>query len=158
MAVDRTFRSLALLTTASTSRVLNLPAISKNHGDSKEFRESVFSWRGFIHYKWHLVDFWRDLVKALQQLKTIVPLRSMDHEQRACITSAKQTILFREFLLRAPALFLEIGEKMGALSPVTSFWKYPFRAGAPRTVDCDELTAIFLDFSKGFTVENTLAA
>jgi len=34
VAVDRTFRSLALLTTASTSRVLNLLAISKNHGDN----------------------------------------------------------------------------------------------------------------------------
>ena len=65
---------------------------------------------------------------------------------------------FREFLLGAPALFLEIGEKMGALSHVTSFWKYRFPAGAPRTVDCDELTAIFQDFSKGFTAETNLAA
>jgi len=155
-----------------------------------EFREGVFSWRGFIYYKWSLVDFWPDLVKALQQLKTITPMRSMDHDQRSYITSAKQTILtgakkgsddikniikvydnaydtliaerdprkFREFLLGAPALFLEIGEKMGALSHVTSFWKYRFPAGAPRTVDCDELTAIFQDFSKGFTAETNLAA
>ena len=42
---------------------------------------------------------------------------------------------FREFLLGAPALFLEIGEKMGAMSHVTSFWQYRFPAGAPRTVD-----------------------
>jgi hypothetical protein len=155
-----------------------------------EFREGVFSWRGFIYYKWSLVDFWPDLVKALRQLKTIVPLRSMDAEQRANITAAKQAILagakkgsndikkiikiydtaydsliaerdprrFREFLLGAPALFLEIGEKMGALSHITSFWKYRFPEGAPRTVDCEELTTIFQDFSKGFTIENSLAA
>ena len=155
-----------------------------------EFREGVFSWRGFIYYKWSLVDFWPDLVKALQQLKTIVPLRSMDAEQRAYITSARQTIIagakkgsddikniikvydnaydsliaerdarkFREFLLGAPGLFLEIGEKMGALSHITSFWKYRFPAGAPRTVDCEELTAIFQDFSKGFSMEKSLAA
>lgn len=154
------------------------------------FREGVFSWRGFIYYKWSLVDFWPDLVKALQQLKTITPLRTMDHDQRAYITAAKTVILngarknsddiktiikvydtayntliaerdprkFREFLLGAPALFLEIGEKMGALSHITSFWKYRFPEGAPRTVDCDELTAIFQDFSKGFSLENRLAA
>ena len=156
-----------------------------------EFREGVFSWRGFIYYKWSLVAFWPDLVKALQQLKTItVPLRSMDSEQRAYITQAKQTILtgakkgsddikniikvydtaydtliserdarrFREFLLGAPGLFVEIGEKMGSLSHITSFWKYRFPAGAPRTVDCEELTAIFQDFSKGFSMEKSLAA
>ncbi|HEX4269764.1 MAG TPA: hypothetical protein VHZ32_00185 [Rhizomicrobium sp.] len=155
-----------------------------------EFREGVFSWRGFIYYKWSLVDFWPDLVRALSQLKTIVPLRTMDIEQRAYITQAKQTILtgakkgsndikniirvydnaydtliaerdprkFREFLLGAPALFLEIGEKMGALSHITSFWKYRFPEGAPRSVDCEELTAIFQDFSKGFSLETRLAA
>jgi hypothetical protein len=155
-----------------------------------EFREGVFSWRGFIYYKWSLVDFWPDLVRALQQLKVVTPLRSLDHDQRAYITQAKQIILtgakknsddiktiikvydtaydtliaerdprkFRDFLLSAPAMFLEIGEKMGALSHITSFWKYRFPAGAPKSVDCEELTAIFQDFSKGFSLENRLAA
>jgi len=155
-----------------------------------EFREGVFSWRGFIYYKWSLVDFWPDLLKALNQLKTITPLRSMDAGQRAYITSARQTILtgakkgcddirniikvydtaydtliterdprkFREFLLGAPALFLEVGEKMGTLSHMTSFWKYRFPEGAPRTVDCEELTVMFQEFSNGFSVKSSLAA
>jgi hypothetical protein len=155
-----------------------------------EFREGVFSWRGFIYYKWSLMDFWPDLLKALHQLKTIAPLRSMDAGQRAYITNAKQTILagarkgsddirniikvydtaydtliterdprkFREFLLGAPALFVEIGEKMGTLSHMTSFWKYRFPDGAPRTVDCEELNIIFQEFSKGFSVKSSLAA
>jgi hypothetical protein len=156
----------------------------------EDFLEGVFSWRGFIYYKWSLVDFWPDLVKALRQLKTIVPLRSKNAEQRGHIASAKRAILggarkagndirnvisiydtayesliaeqdprkFREFLLGGPALFPEIGAKMGALSLVTSFWKYRFPEGAPRHVDCDELTAIFQDFSRGFMAENSLAA
>lgn len=155
-----------------------------------EFREGVFSWRGFIYYKWSLVDFWPDLVKALRQLKAIVPLHTLDNDERAYITQAKLAILsgakknsddikniirvydtaydsliadrdprkFREFLLGAPAMFLEIGEKMGALSHITSFWKYRFPHGAPKSVDCDELTAIFQDFSKGFPLDNRLAA
>jgi hypothetical protein len=156
----------------------------------EEFLEGVFSWRGFIYYKWSLVEFWPDLVKALRQLKTIVPLRSMNAEQRGTIASAKRSILggarkarddirtvigiydsafesliaerdprkFREFLLGGPALFPEIGAKMGALSLVTSFWKYRFPEGAPRRVDCDELSAIFQDFSRGFAAQDRLAA
>jgi len=156
----------------------------------EEFREGVFSWRGFIYYKWSMVDFWPDLLKVLQQLKTIVPLRSMDAEQRAYIAGVRESILagaskgsadirnvikiydtaydtliaghdprkFREFLLGAPALFPQIGEKIGALSHITSFWKYRFPDGAPRTVDCDELSAIFGDFSRSFTAEKSLAA
>ena len=43
--------------------------------------------------------------------------------------------LFREFLLGAPKLFLDIGEKMGAMSHITSFWQYRFPAGAPEGVE-----------------------
>src|SRR6201996_7965355 len=41
MSVDRTFRSLASLSTASTSRVLNLLAITRSHGDNKEFTQNA---------------------------------------------------------------------------------------------------------------------
>jgi hypothetical protein len=61
---------------------------------------------------------------------------------------------FRAFLLQAPGLFLEIGERIGALSHLTSFWKYRFPRGAPRTVGADELVAIFEDFAKGLAVRS----
>jgi hypothetical protein len=60
---------------------------------------------------------------------------------------------FREFLLSAPALFLEIGERMGTISHITSFWKYRFPKGATQLVDAEELIAIFQDFSKSFAAE-----
>jgi hypothetical protein len=47
---------------------------------------------------------------------------------------------------------------MGALSHVTSFWQYRFPPGAPKTVDSEELTTIFQDFTKGFGLEIQLAA
>ena len=56
--------------------------------------------------------------------------------------------MFREFLLSAPSLFVEIGEKLGAMSHIASFWQYRFPPGAPRSVDADELIAIFQDFVK----------
>ena len=56
---------------------------------------------------------------------------------------------FRDFLLSAPYMFLELGEKLGAISHIVSFWRYRFQAGSPR-VDAEELSAIFQDFSSGF--------
>jgi hypothetical protein len=66
--------------------------------------------------------------------------------------------LFREFLLGAPKLFLDIGERMGAISHITSFWNYRFPAGAPRSAYADELIAIFQDFSRGMAAEFAEAA
>lgn len=153
--------------------------------DPTDFREGIFSWRGFIYYKWSLVEFWPDLIKSLRQLKVMKPYGPTDSEQKTYLNTARETILrgakqasddinrtldvynsayegliekrearqFREFLLSAPSLFLEIGEKMGAISHITSFWKYRFPKGAPQSVEADELVAIFQDFAKGFTAE-----
>lgn len=118
-----------------------------------DFREGVFSWRGFIYYKWSLMEFWPDLIRSLRELKVMKPFGPVNSEQKSQINAARTTILrgvkqanadvnrildvyntayealiekhevrqFREFLLSAPALFLEIGERMGTISHITSF-------------------------------------
>ena len=149
----------------------------------EEFCEGVFSWRGFIYYKWSLGEFWPNLIKAL---KAIHPMGKVNFEQTAFLRASKEAIIrgardnsnavrkvidvydnayaslierqdpktFREFLLSAPTLFLEIGEKMGAMSHVTSFWQYRFPPGAPKTADAEELTTIFQDFTRSFGLDN----
>ena len=47
-------------------------------------------------------------------------------------------------------MFLELGEKLGAISHIVSFWRYRFPVGGPANIDGDELSAIFQDFSCGF--------
>ena len=39
---------------------------------------------------------------------------------------------FRDFLLSAPHMFLELGEKLGAISHIVSFWRYRFPTGHAR--------------------------
>ncbi|HWY61526.1 MAG TPA: hypothetical protein VNW15_06470 [Rhizomicrobium sp.] len=151
----------------------------------EEFCEGVFSWRGFIYYKWSLGEFWPNLIRALKDLKAIRPTGKVNSEQIAFLNASKEAIIrgardnsnavrkvidvydnayaslierqdprtFREFLLSAPTLFLEIGEKMGAMSHVTSFWQYRFPPGAPKTADADELTTIFQDFTRSFGLD-----
>ena len=59
--------------------------------------------------------------------------------------------LFRDFLLGAPQLFLDIGDRMGAISHISGFWNHGFPMGAPRTVSAEELIAIFRDFNASLT-------
>lgn len=57
---------------------------------------------------------------------------------------------FRDFLLSAPYMFLELGEKMGAISHIVSFWRHRFPKGQPTIIDAEELGIIFQDFTSGF--------
>jgi hypothetical protein len=155
-----------------------------------EFSEGVFSWRGFIYYKWCLDEYWPNLMRALRGIKAIFPAGLVSQDERKYLEESKNAILrgakansmeirriiaeydtaysglldhqdpkkFREFLMSAPKLFLDIGDKMGAISHITSFWNYRFPAGAPRTADAAELITIFQDFGRGLAAEIKMAA
>ena len=145
-----------------------------------EFCEGVFSWRGFIYYKWTMSDFCPDLVNSLREIRELAPVGKMKSDQRAYFAESKATIirgtklnidrvgniigiyddaygslierqnptLFRDFLVVAPSLFSEIGEKMGALYHMSSFWKHRFPDGSSKRAEVDELIAIFDDFMR----------
>ena len=148
-----------------------------------DFREGVFSWRGFLYYKWSMGKFWPDVMGVLREINSIRPHGALTPEQKIYLTAARRNIIemvrdngnhvnkalsvydasfndlvekqtpktFRDFLLSAPYMFLELGEKMGAISHIVSFWRYRFPVGGPandrrRT----NWSAIFQDFSCGF--------
>lgn len=54
--------------------------------------------------------------------------------------------MFRQFLLRAPELFLSLGERVGAIAHIATYWRYRFGPGAPITADVDEAVDILQDF------------
>ena len=57
---------------------------------------------------------------------------------------------FRDFLLSAPSMFLDLGEKLGAISHIVGFWRYRFPKEQTAPVDAEELGVIFHDFTSGF--------
>jgi hypothetical protein len=148
-----------------------------------DFREGVFSWRGFLYYKWSMEKFWPDVMGVLRQINTIQPHGPVTTEQKVFLQTARRNIIqmvrdngnhvtktlgvydssfadlvshqapktFRDFLLSAPYMFLELGEKLGAISHIISFWRYRFPPGAPTMIDAEELSAIFQDFTSGFS-------
>ncbi|HEX4271128.1 MAG TPA: hypothetical protein VHZ32_07060 [Rhizomicrobium sp.] len=147
-----------------------------------DFREGVFSWRGFLYYKWSMGKFWPDVMGVLREINAITPHGPVSPEQKVFLQQARRNIIemvrdngqhvnkslsvydaafrdlvanqtpktFRDFLLSAPYMFLELGEKLGGISHIVSFWRYRFRPGSPKTIDAEELAAIFQDFSSGF--------
>ncbi len=151
--------------------------------NGNDFREGVFSWRGFLYYKWSMGKFWPDVMGVLREINAIQPIGAATPEQKIYLASARRGIIemvrdngnhvnkalsvyddsfadlvahqapktFRDFLLSAPYMFLDLGEKLGAISHIVSFWRYRFpQGGGPRHIDADELSAIFQDFSSGF--------
>ena len=133
-----------------------------------DFREGVFSWRGFLHYKWSMGKFWPDVMGVLREINAIQPVGAITPEQKVYLSSARRSIIemvrdngnhvnkalsvydssfadlvknqapktFRDFLLSAPFMFLELGEKLGAISHIVSFWRYRFPQGGQDQYRC----------------------
>lgn len=57
-----------------------------------------------------------------------------------------QPTAFRDFLLGAPAMFTDLGERLGAVNHIVSFWNYRFPQGKLPVVTPEELMDIFTDF------------
>jgi hypothetical protein len=53
---------------------------------------------------------------------------------------------FRDFLLSAPTMFADLGERLGAVNHIASFWRFRFPAGRPAFIGAEELCEIFMDF------------
>lgn len=151
-----------------------------------DFREGMFSWRGFLYYKWSMNQFWPDVMKVLRELNEIRPHGAVTPAQQLFLSGARRNIIeqvrdsgknvntvleiydssfqdlvanqapktFRDFLLSAPCMFVDLGEKMGAISHIVRFWRYRFPPGSPALIDAEELSIIFQDFSSGFSERN----
>jgi hypothetical protein len=62
------------------------------------------------------------------------------------LTTENNPVSFRDFLLSAPDMFVQIGEQLGATQHVISFWRYRMPKGKPRIISFDELSDLFMDF------------
>ena len=68
----------------------------------------------------------------------------------AGLTDRNRPAAFREFLLESPRLFSQLGDQLGAIQHIVSFWRFRFSSGSS-VLGVDELIDIFTDFEKGLT-------
>ncbi len=62
------------------------------------------------------------------------------------LTCNGQPKAFREFLLQAPGMFYALGERLGAVHHIVSFWRFRFPKDEEPKVNTEELIDILLDF------------
>jgi len=149
--------------------------------EGEAYREGVFSWRGFLYYKWVLSHLWpklKALIEELPRMKVTGPRDAemlkylgeargrlqgrIEAQQRAVLktlqvydnafkglTVNQDPLVFRDFLLKAPEMFLTLGERIGIISHMASFWRFRFPAGAPLKVEITEAVDIVQEFEAG---------
>ena len=70
------------------------------------------------------------------------------------LTQKSDPQVFKNFLLSAPELFKALGERLGAVQHLLSFWRYRVPEGTRPQMAADELLDIFGDFENSLDVVN----
>jgi hypothetical protein len=73
----------------------------------------------------------------------------------ADLTHNGQPQAFREFLLKAPYLFNELGERLGAIQHIVSFWQFRFPKGVRTSIGSEELADILIDFEFSLNLQTS---
>ncbi|PHY13453.1 hypothetical protein CSW58_05620 [Caulobacter sp. B11] len=172
----------ALLSTDVDERLEPLRQTLVMEGDS--FKEGVFSWKGFLYYKWMLDRLWSQLSGVADEIGRLTVTGNRDTETaryiddvrrrlQVSIVAERNSVLraikvyddafedliengkpqaFRAFLWRAPEMFLSLGEKVGVIAHIASFWRYRFPLGTALMVHVDEAVDILQDFDASLSV------
>ena len=154
--------------------------------DEDSFREGVFSWKGFLYYKWSIADLRTQLTETLREISRLAIVEPCDPDTAQLIESARRRLrreippqheailralsvynaafrdlthnnnprAFREFLIKAPEMFMDLGEKLGVISHITSFWRYRFPTGAPIVADGPGAFDLLRDFEVSMGVRD----
>ncbi|GAN00052.1 hypothetical protein U91I_03715 [alpha proteobacterium U9-1i] len=141
-----------------------------------EYVEGVFAWKGFLYYKWLMREIKPALENFAPRFSGCRILRATPDEKRdmaetrqrilalmKCATDRVDALLlqygvafaaladgqagaFRDFLLKAPSMFIPIGEAVGVIRHVDSFWRFRFPDAGMPMMEADEAMEIFHEF------------
>ena len=89
------------------------------------------------------------LVGACRNVKTTLEI--YDHAY-GNLTQNSDPTAFRDFLLKAPEMFNDLGEKLGGVEHIVSFWRFRFPGGKMPVISPEELTDMFMDFESSIGI------
>ena len=87
--------------------------------------------------------------KAIMDVDAI--LATYDYAYRQ-LTQERNPVVFKEFLLSAPTRFDALGERLGAVQHLVSFWRYRVPNGRRPQMNYEELADLFTDFEGSLSV------
>lgn len=145
-----------------------------------EFSDGIFSWRGFLYFKWRYTELQDELNRVMNGLATYQPMLTRDKalleflgeirprlakrisqaivsvgrtlaiydQAYLALTKGRDPGPFRRFLLEGPSLFFELGEHIGILSHISSFWNYRMaRFGRLQRMSAEEYAELLMDYA-----------
>ena len=156
--------------------------------DAATFREGIFSWKGFLYYKWSLSDITPKLASVIKDIPMLQPSGRRDPDQLRYIEESRSRIVkavkqrnmevaealkvyddayrdltehgkpmaFRDFLLNSPTMFLTLGERIGVISHIASFWRYRFADPKDLIAPIEEIFDILQDFESSLMTVNNV--
>ncbi|MDC7683562.1 hypothetical protein PQU92_09760 [Asticcacaulis sp. BYS171W] len=151
----------------------------------EEFSDGIFSWRGFLYFKWRHIELQEEMRRVLDGLASYQPAGIMEEPVRDYLKEARPRLArrivhaisnmgrtlniydqayhalvegenagpFRRFLLDGPNLFFELGENIGILGHIASFWSYRM-AGGPtqQRLSPIEYADVLMDFEDSLMI------
>lgn len=93
----------------------------------------------------------RSRLQRLVQQRLVEVGRGLElyDEAFAALTERGEAIAFREFLLSSPERFLALGERIGAIAHIVSYWRYRFPTGGGLRAPAEEVIGLLDDFEAG---------
>jgi len=110
----------------------------------EQFATGISSWRGFLYYKWAYVE----LQDGIREVLGGLSLDAYDEVYRA-MDEDRNPEPFRQFLLRGSRLFLDLGDRLGTLNHIVSFWRFRMKrvlANNSKPLESSEYADILIDF------------
>lgn len=147
----------------------------------EEYIEGVFAWKGFLYYRWlmdeirpqmqafeprfaglrvtgtdadgrrKLAETRRDILEKLKLALQRVDETLLEYGSAFAALADGQPSAFRGFLLRAPSLFIPMGEAVGVLRHLESFWRFRFPGEGAPIMAMEEADELMHDF--GITID-----
>lgn len=162
-----------LMTDETADSLAPLRATLRLSGD--EYREGVFAWKGFLYYKWLYSSFAERVPEVVRLILAARIQNATRNDQEILAATRQRIgeflgaaamhidkslreydvafgrladgspNAFREFLLRAPGMFIFLGQAVGVIQHVESYWRYRYPK-FPAMIDVEDAHAVFHEF------------
>lgn len=88
----------------------------------------------------------RDILLKMERALAAVDNTLLEYGQAFAALADGQAGAFRAFLLKAPEMFIPMGEAVGVIRHIEAFWKFRFPDKAPPAMNVDEAIEVLHDF------------
>lgn len=91
------------------------------------------------------------ILNTIDEIKETLAIYDNSYQS---LVVGKNPVIFRDFLVSAPSLFLKLGAQLGMMNYICNFWNFRFdpKQGAS-VMDADELTELLAEFHEGLVFD-----